>query len=150
MRILTLVIDIDTLETYFDSHVDLLQRKLQKHSDRLKMKAEEKFKIKDLSGDLLAENLEREIKNVKLKVRLLCCFAVQTRSLTLGRFVYQAAARMSSFLTTWQSAQVVRTREKLSFFFGVSNLLFTALMFGLAPQCVIVHASPITGIARVA
>jgi hypothetical protein len=69
MRILTLVIDTDTLETYFDSHVDLLQRKLQKHSDRLKMKAEEKFKIKDLSGDLLAENLEREIKNVKLKVR---------------------------------------------------------------------------------
>ncbi|TEB35472.1 hypothetical protein FA13DRAFT_1684064 [Coprinellus micaceus] len=105
---------LDTLETYFDSHVDLLQRKLQKHSDRLKMKAEEKFKIKDLSGDLLAENLEREIKNVKLK----------------------AAARMSSFLTTWQSAQVVRTREKLSFFFGVSNLLFTALMFGLAPQWV--------------
>lgn len=59
----------DTFETYFDSHVDLLQRKLQKHSDRLKMKAEETFKIKDLSGDLLAENLEREIKNLKLKVR---------------------------------------------------------------------------------
>lgn len=59
----------DTFETYFDSHVDLLQRKLQKHSDRLKMKAEETFKIKELSGDLLAENLEREIKNLKLKVR---------------------------------------------------------------------------------
>ena len=63
----------DTIETYFDSHVDLLQRKLQKHSDRLKLKAEETFKIKDLkikdlSGDLLSENLEREIKNFKLKV----------------------------------------------------------------------------------
>lgn len=68
----------DTVETYFDSHVDLLQRKLQKHSDRLKLKAEETFKIKDLkikdlkikdlSGDLLAENLEREIKNFKIKV----------------------------------------------------------------------------------
>lgn len=62
----------DTVETYFDSHVDLIQRKLQKqlqkHSDRLKLKAEE-FKIKDLSGDLLAENFEREIKNFKLKVR---------------------------------------------------------------------------------
>jgi hypothetical protein len=75
---------------------------------------------------------------------------IQTRWLTLGCFTYQAAARMSSFLTTWQSAQVVRTREKLSFFFGVSNLLFTALMFGLAPQCVIVHPSPITDIARFA
>lgn len=59
----------DTFETYFDSRVDLLQRKLQKHSDRLKMKAEETFKIKELSGDALAENLEREIKNLKLKVR---------------------------------------------------------------------------------
>lgn len=82
----------DTIETYFDSHVDLLQRKLQKHSDRLKMKAEETFKIKDLnlkdlklkdlkikdlSGDLLAENLEREIKSFKLKVRIrrLSCFS---------------------------------------------------------------------------
>jgi len=62
----------DTFETYFDSHVDLLQRKLQKHSDRLKMKAEETFKIKELSGDVLAENLEREIKNLKLKV----CFTL--------------------------------------------------------------------------
>lgn len=61
----------DTVETYFDSHVDLLQRKLQKHSDKLKMAAEEAFKdlkIKDLSGDLLAENLEREIKAFKVKV----------------------------------------------------------------------------------
>jgi len=64
----------DTFETYFDSHVDLLQRKLQKHSDRLKLKAEEALKIKDLkikdlSGDLLTENLEREIKGLKVKVR---------------------------------------------------------------------------------
>jgi hypothetical protein len=56
------------VETYFDSHVDLLQRKLQKHSDRLKMKAEETFKIRDLSGDLLAENFEREFKHFRLKV----------------------------------------------------------------------------------
>ena len=64
----------DTVETYFDSHVDLLQRKLQKHSDRLKMKAEETFKLKDLSikdlkGDMLAEHFDREFKNFKLKVR---------------------------------------------------------------------------------
>lgn len=63
---------VDTIETYFDSHVDLLQRRLQKHSDRLKMKAEEtKFKLKDLSGDILAENFDREIKNFRVKVRVL-------------------------------------------------------------------------------
>lgn len=43
---------------------------MQKQRDKLKLKAEETFKIKDLSGDLLAENFEREIKNFKLKVCL--------------------------------------------------------------------------------
>ncbi|KAF9057780.1 hypothetical protein BJ165DRAFT_1538984 [Panaeolus papilionaceus] len=106
---------LDTVETYFDSHVDLLQRKLQKHSDRLKMKAEEKIKdlkIKDLSGDLLADNLEREIKSFKLKI----------------------STRMASLSASWQSAKVVRTRDKVSFFLGVMNLLLTALMFGLTPE----------------
>ncbi|KDR83510.1 hypothetical protein GALMADRAFT_55275 [Galerina marginata CBS 339.88] len=115
---------LDTVETYFDSHVDLLQRKLQKHSDRLKMKAEETFKlgdlkikdlkIKDLSGDLLAENFEREIKSFKLKL----------------------STRVTSLSASWQSAKVVRTREKVSFFFGVMTLLFSALILGIAPQWV--------------
>ncbi|KAJ3568410.1 hypothetical protein NP233_g5731 [Leucocoprinus birnbaumii] len=109
---------LDTVETYFDSHVDLLQRKLQrqlqKHGDRLKLKAEETFKIKDLSGDLLAENFEREIKNFKLKV----------------------STRMTKLAASWQSAKVVRTREKVSFFFGVMTLLFSALMFGMHPEWV--------------
>ncbi|KAF5321194.1 hypothetical protein D9619_001059 [Psilocybe cf. subviscida] len=113
---------LDTVETYFDSHVDLLQRKLQKHSDRLKLKAEETFKIKDLkikdlkleklSGDVLAENFEREIKNFKLKL----------------------STRVTSLSASWQSAKVVRTREKVSFFFGVMTLLLSALMFSAAPQ----------------
>ncbi|KAF8897124.1 hypothetical protein BD779DRAFT_352062 [Infundibulicybe gibba] len=105
---------LDTVETYFDSHVDLLQRKLQKHSDRLKMKAEETFKIRDLSGDILAENFEREFKSFKLKL----------------------STRMTKLAGSWQSAKVVRTREKVSFFFGVMTLLLSALMFGIAPQWV--------------
>ena len=77
----------DTIETYFDSHVDLLQRKLQKQSDKLKLAAEEAFKIKDLkikdlSGDLLTENLEREIKGFKVKVCFdvvfMACFRTET------------------------------------------------------------------------
>lgn len=110
---------LDTFETYFDSHVDLLQRKLQKHGDRLKLKAEETFKIKDLkikelSGELLSENLEREIKNFKVRI----------------------STRMTSLSATWQSAKVVRTREKISFFFGVMNVLLSTLIFGIAPQWV--------------
>ncbi|KIK65344.1 hypothetical protein GYMLUDRAFT_159797 [Collybiopsis luxurians FD-317 M1] len=107
---------LDTMETFFDSHVDLLQRKLQRHSDRLKLKAEEALKMRDLSaaGDHLAENFEREVKSFKLKV----------------------SSRMTKLASSWQSAKVVRTREKISFFFGVMSLLFSALMFGLAPQWV--------------
>jgi len=53
------------METYFDSRIDLIQRSWQKHSDRLKI---ETFKIKDLSGDLLPGNFDREVRNFKLKV----------------------------------------------------------------------------------
>jgi len=41
---------------------------------------------------------------------------------------------MASLSAAWQSAKVVRTREKISFFFGVMSLVFSALLFGLAPQ----------------
>jgi hypothetical protein len=88
---LNMPLPTDTVETYWDSHVDLLQRRLQKHSDRLKMRAEETFKIRDLSGDLLAENFEREFKSFRLRV----------------------SSRMTKLSSSWQSAKVVRTREKL-------------------------------------
>jgi hypothetical protein len=128
----------DTVETYFDSHVDLLQRKLQKHSDRLKLKAGETMKdlkIKDLSGDLLSENLEREIKNFKLKVRV---SDVLSSYLGLARAI-QISKRMTSLSASWQSAKVVRTREKILFFFGVMNVLLSTLLFGIAPQYVVLY-----------
>lgn len=70
------------METYFDSHIDLLQRQLSKQSDKLKMRAEEKIndvlkkdlfklnKIKAPSGDL-----ERELN--KFKIKVLCCSVPQ-------------------------------------------------------------------------
>lgn len=131
----------DTVETYFDSHVDLLQRRLQKHSDRLKMKAEEK--IKDLSGDLLAENFEREFKSFKLKV---CGIALESGIVSDAPnflfLMYQLSTRMTNLAVSWQSAKVVRTREKVSFFFGVMTLLFSALMFGMTPQYVSIITLP--------
>ncbi|KAG2071950.1 hypothetical protein BDR04DRAFT_1097613 [Suillus decipiens] len=103
---------LDTMETFFDSRLDLLQRQIQKHSDRLKSKAEEALKKRVQSGDLLAENFDREVKNFKLKV----------------------SGRMQNLVESWHSAKVVRTRDKVSFFFGVMSLLVSALLFGLAPQ----------------
>ncbi|KAH8830578.1 hypothetical protein DL96DRAFT_953471 [Flagelloscypha sp. PMI_526] len=109
---------LDTVETFFDSHVDLIQRKLQKHSDRIKSKAEETFKIKELNLNTQEklnksrDEFEKEYRNFKVKV----------------------TARMTQLSSTWQSAKVVRTREKVSFFFGVMCLTFTALLYGMAPE----------------
>ncbi|KAH9988113.1 hypothetical protein BJV74DRAFT_773594 [Russula compacta] len=108
----------DTLETYWDARMDLLQRNISRRKDKLKMRAElalnDIFKGKPPSPDALAENFEREVVKLKLKV----------------------STRMASLSAAWQSTKVVRTREKISFFFGVMSLVFSALLFGLAPQYV--------------
>lgn len=64
----------DTLETFFGSHVDLLQRRLQRHSDRLKSKADEVLRRRNSSspGENVIANLEREAKAFQLKVVLTC------------------------------------------------------------------------------
>ncbi|EKM59425.1 uncharacterized protein PHACADRAFT_249903 [Phanerochaete carnosa HHB-10118-sp] len=112
---------LDTMETFFDSRLDLLQRNLAKQSDRLKMKADQALQglrkdllkqMKSQSGEVLTDNLEREMQKFKLKV----------------------SHRMTSLTASWQSAKIVRTREKISFFLGVMSLLATALMFGSYPQ----------------
>lgn len=54
----------------------------------------------------------------------------------VGLFGSQLSTRMTGLAASWQSAKVVRTREKVSFFFGVMNLVISALMFGMAPQYV--------------
>lgn len=74
------------METYFDSRLDLLQRQIQKHSDRLKTKAEEALKKRAHSGDVLAENLDREIKNFKLKVLFESPAYLQTILIRVCRF----------------------------------------------------------------
>ena len=51
----------------------------------------------------------------------------------------QISTRMTSLSASWQSAKVVRTREKILFFFGVMNVLLSTLLFGLAPQHVVLY-----------
>lgn len=113
---------LDTMETYFDSRLDLLQRNFVKQSDRIKMKADQALQdllkrdiikqVKSPSGEVIADNLEREMQRFKLKV----------------------SQRMTKLTASWQSAKTVRTREKVTFFVGVMSLLFTALMFGNYPK----------------
>ncbi|KAI0771965.1 hypothetical protein BD413DRAFT_604100 [Trametes elegans] len=112
---------LDTMETYFDSHLDLLQRNLAKTSDRLKSRAEET--LNDIKKDVLKDGrfkiipssstqLERDLQKYKLKV----------------------SQRLLAVTETWHSAKVIRTREKVTFFMAVMTLLLTTLMFALAPE----------------
>lgn len=60
---------VDTVETFFDARIDLIQRALTKRSDRLKIRAEEAMnKMKTPAGEDIAENLDREMQKFKLKV----------------------------------------------------------------------------------
>lgn len=79
------------METYFDSHLDLLQRNLAKTSDRLKSRAEET--LNDIKKDVLKDGrfkiipssstqIERDLQKYKLKVRT--CAPVHTRELYLN------------------------------------------------------------------
>jgi hypothetical protein len=82
----------DTFETFFDARIDLIQRTLTKHSDRLKVRAEEAMnKMKTPAGEDLAENLDREMQKFKLKVRInyLC-----TGCLTIDAFGYHPLLRV--------------------------------------------------------
>lgn len=132
----------DTVETYFDSRLDLLQRRMTKHSDRLKMKAQSKFndvfkkdvfKLKSVNGDLLTDNLDREMQKFKLRVR---CALSPTIPVADSLYVSQMNQRVTSLAASWQSAKIVRTREKVTFFGGVMSLLITALLFGMRPEYV--------------
>ncbi len=52
--------------------MDLLERQLKKHSDKLKMRAEETFKIKSTYGEIFTtKDIEKELQKFKLKVRVM-------------------------------------------------------------------------------
>ncbi|KDR65779.1 hypothetical protein GALMADRAFT_217400 [Galerina marginata CBS 339.88] len=131
----------DADETYFDSHIDLLQWRLLKHSDELKLKAEAAFriselklKIKDLSGVLLAENLERDIKSFKLKERNwhsflfgLCYYVTILNFLFFWVFpssptlfvasYFRSHGSVASAVITWRNTLVFHDRDKVTTLF---------------------------------
>ena len=65
----------DTIETFFDSRMDLLERRLKKHYDKLKLRAEEASKFKPPSGELFAagKDIDKEVQKFKLKVNFITC-----------------------------------------------------------------------------
>jgi hypothetical protein len=69
--------------------MDLLQRNISKRKDKLKMRAElalnEIFKGKPPGPDVLAENFEREVNKLRLKVCSTMVYCCQCLSLNRSR-----------------------------------------------------------------
>ncbi|EJT97701.1 hypothetical protein DACRYDRAFT_84732 [Dacryopinax primogenitus] len=99
---------LDTIETYFDSHFDLLERRFKKTSDRLRSKASEALAARGPGRT----PFEKELRQFRVKI----------------------AGRISSLYDTWHSSKVVRLKGKVSFFIGVQTVLISALIFGMAPE----------------
>jgi hypothetical protein len=56
------------METFFDSRVDLLQRQLQKQTDKLKGRAEEVLRTSAKIRTPGGEDLNLEVRKMRLKV----------------------------------------------------------------------------------
>ncbi|KAG9102074.1 hypothetical protein FS749_016262 [Ceratobasidium sp. UAMH 11750] len=118
---------LDTLETYFDSRIDLLERRFKHHSDRWKRKA----------GIALKRTTSEALKRTKTPTaELTRMYDERTKEfeVELAKYKQKLQTRMATVQKAWESATVVRTREKVSFFYGVMMVLASALMFGLAPE----------------
>ncbi|QRV76620.1 membrane protein [Ceratobasidium sp. AG-Ba] len=123
---------LDTLETYFDSRIDLLERRFKQHSDRWKRKA----------GIALKRTTSEALKRTKTPTAELSRLYDERSKefeVELAKYKQKLQDRMSTVQKAWESATVVRTREKVdaglvSFFYGVMMVLASALMFGLAPE----------------
>lgn len=118
---------LDTLETYFDSRIDLLERRFKQHSDRWKRKA----------GYALKRTTSEALKRTKTPTgELTRLYDERSKELEveLAKLKKKFQTRMTAVQEAWESATVVRTREKVSFFYGVMMVLASALLFGLAPE----------------
>lgn len=129
---------LDVIETFFDSRLDLFNRRLRAQSNRLKSRAVEMLpkqlrtpkgggilllddegqdegkgtERNKSRGERYKEDVEREVERIKIKL----------------------AAKVTHLSGTWKSEQVVRTKDKVSFLFGVLSLAFTCLLYGMAPE----------------
>ncbi len=58
-----------TIETFFDSRIDLLERRIKQHGDRLKLRAEEAIKRtrSPLPGEMLY--FDKELQKFRIKAR---------------------------------------------------------------------------------
>jgi hypothetical protein len=104
----------DTLETYFDSRIDLLERRFKHHSDRWRRKAG--IALKRTTSEALKRTKTPTAELTRLYDERSKEFEVE-----LTKYKQKLQSRMISVQKAWESATVVRTREKVRHIFVCAN-----------------------------
>ncbi|CAK9784518.1 putative integral to membrane protein [Cutaneotrichosporon oleaginosum] len=128
---------LDVIETFFDSRLDLWERRLKKSSRQIKRRAAElvpkglrtpkgSMVVLDDSGDDTSGSAPNILTKRAVRHK-------QDVERELSRLKVNIADRVNRLSASWASDSVVRTREKFSFVLGVCTLAGTCLLWGLAP-----------------
>ncbi|BEI81681.1 hypothetical protein CcaverHIS002_0208410 [Cutaneotrichosporon cavernicola] len=124
---------LDVIETFFDSRLDLWERRLKQSSRKIKRRAAELVPkgLRTPKGSMVVLDDSDDSGNHILTKRHLPHKHDVERE--LSRFKVKVADRVNRLSASWASDSVVRTREKLSFVLGVCTLAGTCLLWGLSP-----------------
>ncbi|GHJ85090.1 hypothetical protein NliqN6_1492 [Naganishia liquefaciens] len=129
---------LDVFETYFDSRLDLLERQFRVSSRKVKQAASELIpkglRTPRTPGaqtplPLEGEDVDDAEKRAKWRSRY-----KKDVEKEVDRIRQKLAAKVNDLSTSWHSAQIVRTRDKVSFLFSVLSLTFTCLIVGNCPE----------------
>ncbi|ORX33786.1 hypothetical protein BD324DRAFT_638568 [Kockovaella imperatae] len=135
---------LDVIETFFDSRLDLFNRRLKAQSARLKSRAVELLpkglRTPAGGGILIADEEEEDLGNGSDGLRKRKDLRGRGEAYKkevereVDRIKVKLAAKVTHLSGSWRSAQIVRTRDKISFLFGVLSLAFTCCLYGIAPE----------------
>ncbi|ODN83434.1 hypothetical protein L202_01575 [Cryptococcus amylolentus CBS 6039] len=129
---------LDVIETFFDSRLDLFNRRLKAQSSRLKNRAVELLpkglRTPKGGGILLLDEEEEEDSDEKAERVNPADKYRRDVEREVDRIKVKLAAKVTHLSATWRSDQVIRTRDKVCFLFGVLSLTFTAFIYGRCPE----------------
>ncbi|WVQ71907.1 hypothetical protein IAR50_001449 [Cryptococcus sp. DSM 104548] len=129
---------LDVIETFFDSRLDLFNRRLKAQSSRLKNRAVELLpkglRTPRGGGILLLDEEEEEDEDERAERVNPADKYRKDVEREVDRIKVKLAAKVTHLSATWRSDQVIRTRDKVCFLFGVLSLAFTAFIYGRCPE----------------
>ncbi|TIA88977.1 hypothetical protein E3P92_03979 [Wallemia ichthyophaga] len=128
---------IKVIDTYVDARIDLIERRLHETSDKLRERATSaKEKAAEIirsrgSGTRIDESSNEDDGDKKLPAAAARAKDFYERE--AAKYKLLLSKRVQNLSTKWKDAKVVQLRDKMSFCFGVFNVLGSALLYALNP-----------------